>query len=378
MLAPSTVITPLRDKGATPETPRPDANADSPPEPVDPRERKRHLEPRIDPARLPGPPGPHLALFLPLESDSLGGFAQALRQGFLAAADAAGQEGLPVRIHSLAEDRIPAEACERARAAKAVLVVGGLTRAGAAALAASPCASRPALALNDPGEGALPPLLAALSLSADAEARQTAILALADGWRTAAVLTGPAPLDRRLAEAFEREWARAGAEATRIAFSGNAEEAPVLRERLSKLTSVEAVFLALDAEAARAARPYISGSLAVYATSHGVDARADAAVNVDLEGVRYVDMPWFVQPDHLAVMAYPAPLSSLSPEQERLYALGIDAYRIGLVVARGEPGEPTVDGVTGALRLGRDRRVARTLVPAQVDGGRVAPLRPSR
>jgi hypothetical protein len=67
------------------------------------------------------------------------------------------------------------------------------------------------------------------------------------------------------------------------------------------------VFLALDQPEARAVRPYVTGALPVYATSMSIDPRADPVVNVDLQGVRYLDMPWFVQPDHPAVMVYPAP-----------------------------------------------------------------------
>ena len=80
------------------------------------------------------------------------------------------------------------------------------------------------------------------------------------------------------------------------------------------------VFLALDQASTRAVRPYISGTLPIYTTSLGIDPRAEATVNVDLEGVRYVDMPWFVQPDHPAVMVYPQPTTSMAVEQERLEA----------------------------------------------------------
>ena len=326
----------------------------------------------------PAPPaGPHIAIFLPTASESLGALAASLRDGFAAAADAAGRDGLAVHVIDQSDDLVSPVDCERSREAGAVLIVAGLTRAGAASLATGPCARRPALSLNDPGPGPLSPMLTALSLSAEAEARQAAALALAEGAQSLAVITGPSALEGRLATAVERAWAQAGGDATRIAFGGSADDAPALRERLAKLGAT-AVFLALDSEAARAARPYISGTLAVYATSHSINVRADPAVNVDLEGVRYVDMPWFVQPDHPAVMAYPAPATTLPPEQERLYAFGIDAYRVGLVVARGEPGESAIDGVTGSLRLGRDRRVERTLVPARMDAGRPLPIRALR
>lgn len=326
----------------------------------------------------PAPPaGPHIAIFLPTESESLGALAASFREGFAAAVDAAGRDGLPVHVIDQPDDLVSSSDCERSREAGAVLIVAGLTRAGAASLATGPCVRRPALSLNDPGPGPLPPMLTALSLSAEAEARQAAALAIAEGAQSLAVIAGPSALEGRLATTVERAWTQAGGEATRIAFAGSADEAPALHERLAKLGAT-AVFLALDSTAARAARPYISGALPVYATSHSINARADPSVNVDLEGVRYVDMPWFVQPDHPAVMAYPAPVTTLPPEQERLYALGIDAYRVGLVVARGEPGESVIDGVTGSLRVARDRRVERTLVPARMDAGRSVPIRARR
>ena len=64
----------------------------------------------------------------------------------------------------------------------------------------------------------------------------------------------------------------------------------------------------------------------------------------------------------------------LSPEQERLYAFGIDAYRIGQQLLRGEEKKP-LDGVTGRIGLEGDHHFARTLSPAEIDGGRVIPLR---
>ena len=49
-------------------------------------------------------------------------------------------------------------------------------------------------------------------------------------------------------------------------------------------------------------------------------------------GVRLLDLPWEVQPGHTAAMAYPrwvAPAgASQTLDMDRLYALGIDAFRI--------------------------------------------------
>ncbi len=213
-----------------------------------------------------------------------------------------------------------------------------------------------------------------MSLSLEHEARQIALQAVADGWHSAIVITSPAPLARRVQEAFEREWVRAAGELRRVSYSGNPEDAPAIRERLAN-TRGDMVFLALDQPEARAVRPYVSGALPIYATSMSVDPRAEPLVNVDLQGVRYLDMPWFVQPDHAAVMVYPLPKGALSVEQERLYALGIDAYRLSLLILRGEPPPPILDGVTGRIALSPGNAFMRTLTTAEVDGGRVVPMK---
>ena len=352
-LAPTTVVTPLRD---APAAPAPAA--------------------ATAPARQPiaEGPAPHVALILPLSSPALGRLADAVRQGFLAAREVAGRNALPVRTYPAVDDG-PAtlELCLQAQRAGAVLVVAGLTRDGATGLARSDCPRQPTLVLNQPQDPEMPARMYSISLSAEQEARQVALMAINDGWRAAIVIASPSPLGRRVSEAFEREWARAAGEARRVSFAGGTDEAPAIKERIAALRG-DMVFLALDQASTRAVRPYISGTLPLYTTSLGVDPRADPTVNVDLEGVRYVDMPWFVQPDHPAVMVYPAPSSAMSVEQERLYALGIDAYRLSGLLLQADPKSFPLDGVTGRIALDAGRHFTRSLVPAGFDSGRAVPL----
>lgn len=322
---------------------------------------------------------PHIALILPTTSPALGRLAEAVRLGFNVAADAAGREGAPVIMTAVDNEGAGLlEACRNSQAAGAFLVVAGLTRDGAQDLARSDCVRQPVLALNEPigtrpgTEGQLPENLFHVSLSLESEARQSALLAVADGFRSAVVIANPTPLARRVQEAFEREWSRAAGEIRRVQFSGNVEEAPAIRERLANARA-DMVFFALDADSARAVRPYVSGTLPIYATSHSVNPRADSTVNVDLQGVRYMEMPWFVQPDHPGVMAYPPARGGLSVDEERLYAYGIDAYRIAHLILKSEAGHMALDGVTGRIGMESGRSFARALVPSEVDGGRVVP-----
>ena len=331
--------------------------------------------PPVPDPRVP-PPGsrPHLALILPTVSETLGRLAESLRQGFAAAAEAGGKEVPPIVLTAV-ENEGPAlaAACRDAIARGAILVVAGMTRDGAGTLARSDCARTLVLALNEP-QGGNPPNVFSMSLSLDHEARQVALMAVADGWRNAIVITSPSALSKRVQEAFEREWTRAAGELrARIAFGGAPDEAEAIREAIAKLPGADMVFLALDQQQARAVRPYVTAALPAYATSMSINPRAEAIVNVDLQDVRYVEMPWFVQPDHPAVMVYPVP-RHLSVDQERLYAYGIDALRLALQILRGDRRSP-LDGVTGRITLEGVNAFSRTLVPAEVDGGRVIPLR---
>ena len=352
-LSRTTVVRPLREFPAAPERRPPPAEA------------------------IPLAGRPHIALILPTASPTLGRVAESVRLGFAAAVEAAGKDSPPV-IFMPVDGEGPAllDACRAAQRTGAMLVVAAITRDGATALARSDCPRQPVLALNEPqlGTAAMPANLFHFSLSLEHEARQMALKAVEDGWRSAILITSPSPLARRVQDAFEREWVRAAGELRRVAYSGNPEDAPIIRDRIAGMRG-DMVFLALDQREARAVRPYITGALPIYATSMSVDPRAEPLVNVDLQGVRYLDMPWFVQPDHAAVMVYPAPKAALSVEQERLYALGIDAYRLALALLKGDlPPEP-LDGVTGRITLAPGNVFMRALTAAEVDGGRVVPAR---
>jgi len=68
--------------------------------------------------------------------------------------------------------------------------------------------------------------------------------------------------------------------------------------------------------------------------------------------VRFYDMPWVLQPDHPAVMVYPHMVPPYSMDMERLYALGIDAYRMLQVLYQHNMSDTLpLDGVTGKLTL---------------------------
>ena len=89
----------------------------------------------------------------------------------------------------------------------------------------------------------------------------------------------------------------------------------------------------------------------------------------DLANVRFLDMPWLLQPDHPAVMIYPR-LDHRDADLERFYALGIDAFRVSQEILSGKT-NVALDGVTGRLTLGADHHFERGLTAAQFSDGKL-------
>jgi len=321
---------------------------------------------------------PHIALLLPVKSGAFANAARAVREGFLSAAKVQGNVPLPIRIYAVsdeAEDIVTAY--RNALASGARLVVGPLTRNGVTAVADSDIVVVPTLALNVPeGNLTLPPNLYSLNLQVESEARQVARLALKQGQLNAITVYGDTPLLRRVHQAFVDEFLRSGGRhVAQFPFSADPEMLGHLKET-ALLGTADMAFLALDLPRARLARPYLD-PLELYATSQVNPGDAGPLAGFDLTGVRFLDMPWLLQQDHPAVMIYPRHEFGGALDLQRLYALGIDAFRVGQALLTGTIG-PALDGVTGRITLGSDRRFVRELAATQFTGGKLVTPEPAR
>jgi outer membrane PBP1 activator LpoA protein len=314
---------------------------------------------------------PHVAVILPLQSNAFGKHADSVRLGVFAAAGLQ-PDRFPVVVYTTTEepDRI-LEAYQRAVGSGALAVIGPLTRNGVSSLAASGQISIPTIALNVPDtEVRLPPLMYVFGLQIESEARQVAKYAVEQGGKSVFIVTRDTALDRRIAQAFAEQWkALKGKVAEQFIYTTEVATPARLRERLLA-TSADTIFLSLDAPRARFVRPYLGSKQTIYATSLVFATSAGAMDLYDLEGVRFLDMPWLLQPDHPAVMSYLRPdVQGAALDQERFYALGIDALRIALALLENPEWRGPLDGVTGTISLGTGRHFHRQPVPAQFTGG---------
>jgi len=309
-----------------------------------------------------------IVLVLPLASAAFGRAAEAVQAGFLAAAEAARTK--PVVIGHGDGDVVAAFA--KAKNAGARVIVGPLVRDDMKVLVAAGLELPPTIALNQLDDGAtLPENVYALTLTIDGEARQLARAAREDGAATVAVIASDTPRQQRFASAFNSEWILAGGGApVMFRFDPTPEVLRLMRRELVK-TPVDAALLAVDAADAALAKPYV-GTIASY-TSSQVNERQPPEALRDLDDVRFVDIPWLVDADAAGFVNIKRP-DYPNTALDRLYALGVDAFRVAQAFADGLPAKLEFDGATGHLSLDPTRQFVREGRLMQFRAGRIVPV----
>jgi uncharacterized protein len=332
----------------------------------------------------PAPPAVDIALVLPLDTPAYARAADAVRAGFLAAAEAAGG-GLRTKVYAHGEDGV-LPAVEAARAAGAKVIVGPLVRDDVKVVATMATELPYTIALNqlDEGTPAAPRLYTfALSIESDARVlarRLGADSAHAGGAAAAAapgvvVISTDTPLLKRFATAFAAEWTMAGGSAPgAYRFDANPVAMTAMRREIMRKPP-GAVLLALDGTGAALMKPYL-GTLPAYASAL-VFERETLAVARDLDGLVLVEIPWIVDPGARQFAAFPK-REFASAALTRLYALGLDAFRVAQAFTDGAPENFTLEGATGQVTLVDGHQFAREGRLAVFRTGQLTPLDAAR
>ncbi|MEW7848576.1 penicillin-binding protein activator [Massilia aurea] len=308
-------------------------------------------------AAMPAGPTVRVALLLPLQSQALAQPAEAVRAGFMAAHDQQ-RGGITVNLVPTGDSSQAALEAYRAAAADNDIVVGPLARPAVAALATSGAITKPTIALNHPQvASALPSKMLVIGFSLEDEARQVADWAASEQPAgQALVLTGRATWQQRLSGAFSARWSELGRTQNTVELpnadgyvDGNA--LADLRARLQSQPP-QLVYAALDANSLRQVRSALGTSTPTYGTASVNPGRDPASIPAELVGVRILDLPWTVQADHPSMASYPSWSSGgQGLDLQRLYALGIDAYRIARELSLRPSGSFELDGATGRLSI---------------------------
>lgn len=325
-----------------------------------------------------------VAVLLP-ETGRFAEAARAIREGIVAAHESAPQGNRPqLRFFDSSDPQGARALVEQAAAQGAALAIGPLQKEAVERLAASGPLPIPVLALNRTSAPLPPENLYQFALAPEDEAAEAARKAWAAGHRTAMLLYPDRPWGSRMANAFREEWARLGGRiAASQVYDPNAsdyvqpvvsafEEAAGAGGATPARTDV--VFLVGTPLAAREMRPQIrlqaGDGVAVFSTSHVYTGEIDPAADAGLMGLQFVDIPWMVAPrpeDGLSRRALQQRLPGMQQSYVRLYAMGIDAFRLGPRLGWLERNPDAAhQGKTGSLTMDAQRRIRRELTLARM------------
>lgn len=327
---------------------------------------------------------PHqVAVLLPLQG-SLQAKATTVRDGFLAAYyQAPGKATISMvdTQKSLSINKYYDDAQKNG----AKFIVGPLEKDQVSKIAHRSKLPVPTLALNYTDDK-LPAQMYEFGLSPQDEVEQVAARAWSDGRRKALIVTSSDAWGKRMGTTLMSKWhQKGGTIVANMSLSANKNIIDQLQAMVpgvgekNKLVkpSFDVVLLAATPEQARSTasmfRFYGLGNIPIYATS-AVYSGMPSPADKDLEGVRFCDIPWVINPT--AEMTHATEqLRATHPEADfdiRLYALGIDAYRVIYQLPQLAAGS-TYHGVTGALSMD-NQRIRRVLSCGQFVNGQIIPL----
>lgn len=355
------------------------------------------MAPKLAP-KLQGPA--LIAVMLPLEGP-LSGPGTAVRDGLLAAYYAEGAERPHLRFYDTGSDPDTTRSIyQQAVQEQARWVIGPLSKEAVDRLAQAQSLPLPTLALNYTDRDTAPERFYQFGLAPEDEARDVAERAWQDGHKLALALTPQGPWGDRIFQAAEARWTQLGGEiVAHREFSTRPGElsgtvASLLRarqpaQRMRASSDHDAHSAAADVvlmfalprqarEIPALLRFHHAGDIPVYTTSHGYPGTRDQEALRDMEGVIVCDMPWVLSEESSQAPLREA-IAHERPESfqqfKRLYALGVDAYRLlGELERLRDERESQVAGVTGMLSLDQNRRVHRHVPCARLAGGKAVML----
>ena len=327
-------------------------------------ERAESAVPVLQPPR----PSVDIAIVLPLNTPAYSRAAEAVSAGFIAAA-AGGRTTYVVIPH--AEDGVLG-AFEAARQSGAKVIVGPLVRDDLKIVAQSDIDLPWTLALNQSEDvTALQGRIFTFSLTVESDARTIARRMRDDAAQNVVIVGAETPLMKRFAGAFATEWLLNGGNAPNSFRFDLAPEALTVLKRDVLKKAPDAALLAVDGKNAPLAKPFLR-TVAAYASGLVFDQKAEAPLR-DLDGLTIVEIPWLVTPGAPEFAKY-ARREFPSASLDRLYALGIDAFRIAQAMLDGPPSQFDLEGATGHITLTEGRQFAREGRLATFRAGQLVPL----
>jgi len=342
-----------------------------------------------------------IAILLPLQGQHAHS-AQAVRDGFLAAfyAHANSADKPKIQIYDTSAQSNVQSVYKHAVDEGADFIVGPLIKEEVESISQFYNSRVPILALNTINNGRQDGLFQ-FSLSPEMEARAIAEKAWQDGHRNALIISPKSAWGKRMQTTFRENWIAMGG---KIIGVQEIQSQSNLNKEIQQLLSIDAsearanklkklglkfafeprrrqdpnmIFIATNAALARQVKPllnfYYAANLAAYSGSSIYNGKPLPNLDQDLNGIQFCDMPWILDKSISSKATYKAVADSWPREFEqysRLYALGLDAYKIALQIDQlSVLPDLGVSGMTGMLTVDSQHRVQRKLMWASFKRG---------
>ena len=365
----------------------------------------------IDSSRQLAEQPSQVALLLPF----IGGYNDAsiaIREGFMAAWYESRDEKPIIKIYNTDVENI-IEKYEQAIAEGADFIVGPLQKLAISKLIEQGDIRVMTLVLNqydgerDTSNASNPSALPAIiqfGLSPEEEAKQVAERAWFDGRARAIIISTGDERSRRVQDAFTSHWQELGgttldhvnighdikelADPVRrvLNIDQSEQRGKALRSKLQRSLKTETrrrqdidlIFMAVPPAIARQLVPqlryYRIEDIPLYSISNIYTGNINVHADGDINNVSFVDMPWVIDPENeysplnRMIERYRKPAHSA---YKRLYAFGIDAYRLIPRIAELflQPSQQ-YEGKTGYLKIDKEGRIHRRLIWARFVGGK--------
>lgn len=327
-----------------------------------------------------------IGLLVPLQGGPLGSIGQAVKQGFIASAQATQNKPQIIVIDTTKKPSIQA-AYNKALAQKVQFVVGPLLKPQVQALAGLQL-STPVLALNylNP-DISTPPQLYQFGLSPLDEARQAAQHAWQAGRRAALIINLSDNWGAQIGQTFANEWTNLGGKV--IDHLTLSQHSWALTRQIShflqfkaprdRRTDFDVIFLAINPKIGRQVIPllkfFYAGDVPLYATAAIYTGLPNRRLDNDLNQVIFCSAPWALgknTPNSLLYQQLQANSPRFFRRHRSYYALGVDALHITQQLAYlNQSPSQILPGATGQLTLNNQHRIVRQLTCAQFNNGHV-------
>ena len=339
-----------------------------------------------------------IALLLPTNG-SLGPFGRAIRDGIIASHYQLKGKA-EIRVYDTSGDDV-LSLVEQAAQDGAELIIGPLDRNNVNTLALQSQLPTPVLALNRSSTPSKNRDLYQFGLAPEDEMIQVADQAFLDGNNKALALYPDTDWGNRNYSTFKNHWLELGGTLVdSSAYSSQKSYADLVKALLNvdeseerstdlrrivgkrfeftprRRQDIDFIFLLGDPAQARGINPtlafFYAENIPVYSTSHVHELDDSKIDSIDLNGIRFCDIPWKIadgDPIQSSIQsAWPLSQTQMAP----FYALGVDAYRIFPRLEQLRKIRTNkIFGSTGVLQLDQNNIITRKLMWAQYRNGEV-------